>query len=64
MNNAGTASGKGAKMQNILFSEWYGSRACAERAAAVLRRMGYDTKVSYEMRADGSHDWRCAAVEA
>lgn len=38
-------------------SEFYGSEAEANKAAAHLKRQGYSTKVSYSARADGTHDW-------
>ena len=39
------------------FSEFFWSRASAERAAVRLNAKGYNCRVRYAMRADGHHDW-------
>lgn len=49
-------------MQSAAFKEWFWSKASAERAAARLAARGYETKVRYAMRADGTHDWLLEAA--
>jgi len=52
-------------MTNKLHSEWFWSNASAESAGRrIVRVYGYDFKVSYKMRADGSHDWLLEVFEA
>lgn len=44
----------------MIYSEWFWSKASAERHAANLARKHpgvYNCKIRYAMRADGSHDW-------
>ena len=47
----------------LVFTEFFWSQASADKAAARMRRKGYETKVRFALRGNGRSDWLLEVFE-